>query len=119
MSQEALVDEIRKLKKALEELEKRLATDEVPLAVLEDFKMVVDHTRMTVWAILSAGQSDQPDLPTQISHFRLKRIMDMCRQVMMDIESATLGIDSAELRQLQPVLRDTLARIERLYKSGM
>lgn len=119
MSNEKLVEQVRQLKAALEEIEKRLAGGGVPVAVLEDFKMAVDHTRMTVWAILSSAQSDQYEVTSQVARFRLKRGVEMFRAVIADIDTNEITVDSPELQQFSVVLKDTLARIERLYKSGV
>lgn len=119
MNQDKVVEQIQQLKKALEEIEQRLTSGEVPRAVLEDFKMAVDHTRMTVWALISAPQSDQYEIASAIARFRVKRSVDMCRQIVSDIDTNELAIDSPELQQFFTVLKETLERIERLYKSGV
>lgn len=119
MSNEKLVEQVRQLKTALEEIEKRLGGGDVPVAVLEDFKMAVDHTRMTVWALLSAADTDQYEIASQVARFRLKRGVDMFRAVIADIDTNEITVDSPELQQFFAVLKDVLARIERLYKSGV
>lgn len=119
MDTQAMIEQVRKLKTALEALEKRLTAAEVPLPVLEDFKMAIDHTRMTTWAILTAPQSNDGDLSAAIVRSRLKRAMEMARQIVLDINAGELTIDSPELQQCHTTLRDTLGRIERLYRSGL
>lgn len=120
MSSEKLVEQVHQLKAALEEIEKRLSGgSEVPVAVLEDFKMAVDHTRMTVWALLSAADTDEYEVASQVARFRLKRGVDMFRAVIADIDSNEVTIDSPELQQFFAILKDVVARIERLYKSGV
>lgn len=118
MSKEKVIEQIHQLQKALEEIEKRLTETELPLAVLEDFKMAVDHTRMTVWALLSAPQGDQFEVAAAIVRFRVKRTIEMCRQIVLDIDTSELTIDSPELQQFQEVVKATLERIDRLYQSG-
>ena len=119
MSSEKLVEQVHQLKAALEEIEKKLVGGgEVPVAVLEDFKMAVDHTRMTVWALLSA-ETDQYEITSQVARFRLKRGVDMFRAVIADIDTNEITVDFPELQQFYTILKDVLARIERLYKSGV
>ncbi len=147
MGSEALMEKVRQLKKALEEIERRLAAGELPSsaladqvkqlkqtfadlenevpngdfppALLEDFQIAVDHVRMTVWALLSAPETDPSELSATVIRARMNRTEDMCRQIAQDIDSHNLTIESLELKQLHAILRSTLSRIDRLYKSGL
>jgi DNA repair ATPase RecN len=147
MGSEALMEKVRQLKKALEEIERRLAAGELPRgalaeqvkqlkqtfedfqnelpkgefprALLEEFQTAVDHVRMTVWALLSAPQTDPSELSATVIRARMNRTEDMCRQIAQDIDSHDLSIESLELKQLHATLRSTLSRIDRLYKSGL
>jgi predicted nucleic acid-binding Zn-ribbon protein len=147
MGSEALMEKVRQLKKSLEEIEKRLAAGELPRgalaeqvkqlkqtfadlenevpngdfprALLEDFQSAVDHVRMTVWALLSAPETDPSELSATVIRARMNRTENMCRQIAEDIESHNLTIESLELKQLHAILRSTLSRIDRLYKSGL
>lgn len=119
MSTESFIEQVRKLKASLEELEKRLAGADVPLAVLEDFKMAVDHIRMTVWALLSAEKTDLYEAAASVARFRLKRTVEMSRSILLDINAGNLTIDMAELQQFHAFLKDTLERIDRLYRTGI
>lgn len=113
-----MVEQIQQLKKALEEIEKRLEGSDVPQAVLEDFKMAVDHTRMTVWALLSTPKGDQYEVASAIARFRIKRTVDMCRQIVADIDTNEVTIDSPELKDFHTHLKGTLERVDRLYLTG-
>lgn len=147
MGSEALMEKVRQLKKSLEEIERRLAAGELPRgalaeqvkqlkqtfedfqnelpkgefprALLEEFQTAVDHVRMTVWALLSAPQTDPSELSATVIRARMNRTEDMCRQIAQDIDSHNLTIESLELKQLHAILRSTLSRIDRLYKSGL
>ena len=115
MSQEKLVEQVQQLRNALGEIEKPLAGGDVPLAVLEDFKMAIDHTRMTLWAIFSTPQTDPYEATATIVRLRQKRTVEMCRQIILDINSSEITVESSELKPLHAALQDTLDRIERLY----
>ena len=117
MSTETLIEQVRQLKNALVEIDKPLATRDLPPVVLEDFKMAVDHTRLTVWAVLSAGQVDQ--IGPAIIRFRLKRAAEMCQQIKLDIEAGQIGADSSDLKTFQDTLKSTNDRIDQLYRPGM
>lgn len=119
MNKEQIIEQIRKLKKALEELEQRLADAHVPFTVLEEFKMAVDHIRLTVWAIVSSEGNKQYEMRTQIAEFRLKRTMEMCKQIILDIEANDITVDSTALYQCHALMKGTLDRIDRLYRSGI
>ena len=146
MGSEAIMEKVRQLKKSLEEIERRLAAGELPRgalaeqvkqlkqtfadlenevpsgdfprALLEDFQSAVDHVRMTVWAILSASQTDSSELSATVIRTRMNRTEHMCRQIVQEIDSHDITIESQELKQLHATLRSTLSRIDRLYKSG-
>ena len=147
MGSEALMEKVRQLKKSLEEIERRLAAGELPRgalaeqvkqlkqtfadlenevpsgdfprALLEDFQTAVDHVRTTVWALLAAPQTDPSELSATVIRTRMNQTENMCRQIAQDIDSHNLTIESLELKQLHAILRSTLSRIDRLYKSGL
>lgn len=118
MNKEKIVEQVQQLKQALIEIEKRLSESDVPVAVLEDFKMAVDHTRMTVWALLSSSPDAQYELSEQIARFRVKRAAEMFSHIRSDIDTNELTIESPELQEFYAALKETLERVERLYKSG-
>jgi len=117
MDKSKVVEQVQQLKQALIEIEGRLAEADVPLAVLEDFKMAVDHTRLSVWAIMSA-QTDQYELASQIARFRVKRAIDMFQHIRSDIDTNELTIDAPELQEFFNSLKIMLERVERFYQSG-
>lgn len=119
MTKEQITDQVQKLKKALEELEMRLADAQVPFNVLEEFKMAVDHIRMTVWAMISTEASKHYEMRTSIAAFRLKRMLEMCKQLVLDIEANDVSIDSRELHECHGAMKRVVERIDRLYKSGV
>lgn len=118
MSQEKIVEEIQQLKKTLEEMEKRLAAGDVPLAVLEDFRMAVDHIRTTVWTLIANPASDEYEVTSNIARFRLKRATQMFRQILSDIDTNEVTVDMPELVEFHATLQEAVERVQRLYKSG-
>lgn len=119
MRKEQLIEQVQELKQGLEAMQQRLSESEVPRAVLEDFKMTVDHIRLTVWGILSAEKADQYELATTIVRFRLKRTQDMCQQIILDIDASELTVDLPELPPFYKTLKEAHGRLERLYQSGI
>ncbi len=116
--QQECIEQIRQLKQALEEMEKRIKAGGVPLAVLEDFKSAVDHIRTTVWAVVSAGEKDQYELANHITRFRVKRATQMCLRIVSDIDVHELSVESPELVQFHAAAKQTIERINRLYQAG-
>jgi hypothetical protein len=102
---------------ALEEIEKELAAGGMEQDDLEDFKTIIDHVRLTIWAIMTAGWSDEyqglDTLITRriIARFRLHRGEDICRGALSDIEAGVIPADSPDLEQFCSTLRETTERV--------
>jgi hypothetical protein len=116
MSGEKLVSEIKDLKSTLDQLEGRLAATQVPLTVLKDFKSTVDHTRLMLWALLSA-ESEKQEGPSGkiIARFRVLRAKEICEQISQDISTQEITSALPELPQFHSALKTTLDHINRLY----
>jgi len=117
MHQRALAEQVQLLRAQLEEIDKRLQRDPVPIALLEDLKGAVDHLRTTLWAVMS---DDRPDAVTsKLITLRLVRAAELCRQVQLDIDASEIDINSPELPRFRDAMALTMERVERLYRSGM
>ena len=98
------------VKSALEEIEKELGEGSMASEDLEDFKGVVDHVRLSVWALMTAGWSDEyagldtPRAKQVIARFRLQRANDMCRSALADLEAGAIPADSEELGQFRTTI---------------
>lgn len=112
MSRDELAREVEKLKNGVQAIENCLIEGNVPTAVLEHFKMAVDHTRMTVWSILYAMDTNEAEVAAATVRFRLRRTIEMCRQIIGDIDSNALKPETPELPLLRTTLGETLNRIE-------
>ncbi len=117
MQQRSLLEQVQVLRAQLEQIDKKLQSEPLPNAVLEDFKGAVDHLRSTLWALMSDGSPDS--VTSKLVTFRLIRAAEICRQVQLDIDASEVGINSVQLLQLREALRLTMERVERLYRSGM
>jgi hypothetical protein len=102
---------------ALEEIEKELAAGGMKQDDLEDFKTMIDHVRLGIWAIMTAGWSDEyqglDTLITKqiIARFRLQRGEDICRSALSDIEAGVIPADSPDLEQFYSTLRRTTDQV--------
>ena len=118
MSTETLNEQVDSLKSALRAIEGELAQREVPREGLVDLRKAVDNTRQTVWALLTAAEAPD-EYEVVIARFRLNRAMELCQQVVLDINASFIPIDSAELHRFHVIMKGTMDRVERLMKGGM
>ncbi|NIM51538.1 MAG: hypothetical protein GTN62_12060 [Gemmatimonadales bacterium] len=116
MSQSDLSQRVKQVKVVLEELEREVTGEGVPREVLEDFKMAVDHIRLSTWTILTATRTT--GYRTIVAQFRLNRVAEMCRHVRFDIQSGLIGSDFHDLERVHASLEETLQHVAGLIKSG-
>lgn len=114
MRVEKLAEEISQLKNSLAAMEARLVNGDVPRSAVEDFKMAVDHVRLSVWAILAAGEAEPGKVAEAVTRFRLMRTVEMCQQIVVDINSNEVTTATPELPFFHGALKQTLDRINRL-----
>jgi len=119
MSQDELLEQVRRLKTELEQVEARLSKNDIPLPVLEDFKSAIDHIRLTLWGILQASGSGRYEAAATIIRFRIRRADDICQQIVGNIETQDITVDSPELKKLHETLTATVNRINQLYRKGV
>ena len=113
-----LVEQVNELGMALQGIERELGSGQVPVAVLEDFRTAVDHTRMTLWAVITAADAGELSVITAaIVRYRLGRIIEMCRRSVADLDSGALTLQTPELPVFKAMLEQALARIEEMEKS--
>ncbi len=102
---------------ALDEIERELVAGGLARDGLEHFKMAVDHVRLSVWALLNAGQVDEASDPSEtervIARYRLNRVEGICRKVLMDIENGVITPDSPELERFRTTVQDTIEQVDR------
>jgi len=116
MHQCSLAEQVRLLKTQLEQIDKKLRSEPLPIAALEDLKGAVDQLRSTLWALMSDDSADA--VTSKLITFRLIRAAEICRQLQLDIDAYEVSIDSPQLPKLREALRLTTERVERLYRSG-
>ncbi len=116
MTQEGLEQQIAQLRAQLTTVDTQLARTGGAPAGLEDLKAAVDNLRTSVWAVLSASRSS--NYPGFIARFRLRRGLDILRQILGDLE----GEGSRELHpehvEFQLILQQLNERIGHLRRGG-
>ncbi len=119
-----LAERLTEIKSALEDIERELEAGSIGRDGLEDFKAAVDHIRLSVWAMLTAAQSDDPDGPARIdtkqfvARFRLTRADEICRRVLADIAAGLIRAGSPDLNGLHATLRETTEQVGRFIRSA-
>jgi len=108
----SLAEQIAELRRQLTTVDAQLAKSGEKAEGLEDLKAAVDNLRTSVWAVLSASRSS--NYPGFITRFRLRRAIDILRQVMTDLESETgrtLHPEHSEMQILTQQLSDRIGRL--------
>jgi hypothetical protein len=111
MTHQPLPERMARLKVALEMLEHDAVAGDVPRDALEDFKAAIDHTRISLWAILTSPQSG--GYRAVVAHFRFRRAIDLCQQVAADAQGGYGKDDEALLRRLDGALLDARRHVAR------
>lgn len=115
MKPEEIVKQVTKIANQLETIRERLEDARIPREALEEFKRVIDHTRITLWAMLSLTEAD---LAEGVAHFRLQRAEEMCQQVQQDIEKHRITARNPDLAKFYDTMRSTMARVEGLLHAS-
>jgi len=113
MSQEA-VKPLPAIRATLQAVEAQLARPGLPRAVVEDAKRAVDDLRLRVWANLTASRNPDPD--AVLLRFRLRRAIDLCRQVDQELDGYPLGTNQRELLELLELTRHLTGRLTNLAR---
>lgn len=121
MASEKLGARLYKVRTELEAIEKELAAGALPEEGLQDFKLTVDHIRMTAWAALSAEHAEEgspaADPTPRIASFRVQRATEMCRNATKDIEGAKISADALEVAEFYAAVADSAERVKRAIES--
>jgi hypothetical protein len=98
MPQPSLANEVANLHATLQALESRVASGELPLEGLADFKSSVDDLRLKLWGLMSAGTAN--DYRAFQERFRLRRTKEICDGVAGELRAGTLSNRHEELPPL-------------------
>jgi hypothetical protein len=112
MADATLIQQIAQLRQQLTTVDQQLAKSGGNAEGLEDLKSAVDNLRTSVWAVLSASRS--ANYPGFITRFRLRRTIDVLRQVMNDLEGASGQALHPEHSEMQILMQQLLERIGRI-----
>jgi hypothetical protein len=116
MSDPTLAQHVAQLRQQLTTVDQQLAKSGDHAEGLEDLKAAVDNLRTSVWAVLSASRS--ANYPGFITRFRLRRTIDVLRQVLTDLEGSGGQTLHPEHSEMQILMKQLLERIGRLRGQG-
>ncbi len=116
MTDDTLSQQVAQLRSQLTTVDAQLAKSGSNAEGLEDLKAAVDNLRTSVWAVLSASRSS--NYPGFITRFRLRRAIDILRQVLADIETDGGKVAHPEYSELQILMEQINDRIGRSKKGG-
>ena len=116
MTTDPLAQQIAQLRSQLTAVDAQLARGTGVPAGLEDLKEAVDNMRTNVWAVLSASRSKE--YPEFIARFRLRRAIDILKQVAEEIDSGTRRGALPEFAELQIQMQRVQASMARTGSQG-
>jgi hypothetical protein len=116
MTDSALNQQIAQLRAQLTTVDAQLARSGGNAEGLEDLKAAVDNLRTNVWAVLSASRS--ANYPGFITRFRLRRGIDILRQILADLEHDGGGGLHPEHSEMQILMQQLHEKIGRSRKQG-
>ena len=113
---EALNERVSKLRSALETIEREVVVGAVSRDTLEEFKLAIDHIRISIWAMLTEQHSGGHE--AIVARYRMKRVVEICRHLLLDIDTGLVSATEPELVEFRNVLEDTANRVTLLMQTG-
>lgn len=103
------------IKESIDEINSEVAHREVMPGILKDFKLSLDHLRLTIWALITLEEQSEhgkkhPDftMHSKLVEFRAKRLLRLLMDFRADLRADPLPRSSHEVQELIPELRETL-----------
>jgi hypothetical protein len=105
----------------LRELEQAVKSGDLDTRVLQEFRNAVDHIRGTSWAVqqwigLRAQSGDPYELLPTLSAERVRRGTTLLKDLLLDVSSGEVGIETPGLDKLYSVVVDLEQRLKALLK---
>ncbi len=113
---DALNQRVSKLRTALETIEREVAIGAASRDTLEEFKLAIDHIRISVWALLTEQHTGGHE--TVVARYRIKSVIEICRHLLQDIDTGIFPASEPDLVEFRNVLEDTASRVTQLMQSG-
>jgi hypothetical protein len=98
MAEPTIAQQMATLKSTLRAIEVRLALGRPPAEGFDEFKSVLDDIRNRLWGLLSTTGDDYR---TFQERFRIRRAIELCREMGVDLRSGSLSARHSELPDLR------------------
>jgi uncharacterized protein YhaN len=109
----------------LSELERLLSQNksEIDSRVLQEFRQSLNHLRETTsairqWIDLRTRKGDPFSVLSALSAERVRRGTELCRNVVIDLDSGDVTFQTAGIDELARAVRDLSERLARVVKSS-
>jgi hypothetical protein len=103
------------IKQSIDEINSEVTHREVMPDILKDFKLSLDHLRLTIWALITVEEQSghgkrHPDIAmhSKLVEFRAKRLLRLLEDFRADLSADPLPRSSHDVQDLIPELRQTL-----------
>ena len=100
------------LQQALNDIEAKLAWDDLPMAALEEFKAALDNVRTSLLSLI--GAADASDYQRSVRRLRLHRAAQVCHNILSSVIDGTIGPDTTGIVQFKATVDETLDQVDRL-----
>jgi hypothetical protein len=88
MAEVSLAEQVAALSSMLRVIEVRLALSRPPVEGIEEFRIVLDDMRVRLWGLLSSGGQDAQEFQDR---FRIRRAIELCRGLSLDLKSGSVS----------------------------
>jgi hypothetical protein len=116
MTQPAFADQVTALTAALQAVEARLSSSELPREALAGLKSSVDDLRLRLWGALSTGSAD--DYRVFQERFRLRRASEICEYIESELSTGLMNPRHEELKRLGQAATALGQRIDELSRGS-
>jgi hypothetical protein len=106
---------IRELKAALDRIELSLAWDDLPVAAIEEFKMVLDDVRTSLLALVAAGGPS--DYSRTVRRLRMRRATQVCENTVESLVEGTIKPTTTGYAELKANAIEALEQVEGLAET--
>ncbi len=103
---------IGQLGQALDQIEPKLAWDDLPLAALEELKVTIDDVRTSLLAYMEAPSAGEYNSARRT--FRLRRANQVCQSVLATVATGAVKTRSPGAIELREIAEEMLEKLEAL-----
>jgi hypothetical protein len=114
MGEPTFAQQMATLNSTLRAIEVRLALGRPPAEGFEEFKSVLDDMRNRLWGLLSTTGDDYR---TFQERFRIRRAIELCRGLGVDLRSGSMSARHLELPPLRESTEELGQSIEHVRRS--